>query len=821
MKRPFSPSVRIQNIIAGVAMILCSHWGMSADANGNKSEINTHLLWYDQPGSDAITEGLPVGNGRMGMLVSGEVASERIVLNEDSVWSGHYCKNANNPDAAAHLESIRQLLFEGRVKEANDIILKTQVPGDQPNDPRVGSAYGTYQMLAALHFEFPHKTFENYRRELDLKHASVEVKYDSNGVHYTRKHISSFPDQVMVIKLDASRAEALNFSVTLRRPQTSALLSNPSKSTLLLEGQMQEPEGEEGLRYATLLKVETEGGSVDFENGMLKIQAADAAVIWITAATNYAGVRSWPDYLSEENPSDTVSEQMHAVSRLDWDDVYHRHVEDFFQLYTRTSFELETATDRFDDIPTDARLQSVIDGGSDLILAQLYFNLGKYLLISSSRPGDLAANLQGIWSDAIWDEEKQSWNYFTPWNGDYHTNINVQMNYWPAELLNLPECVEPLVDLIQGMVKPGSETARVQHGCEGWTVHTTHNVWGATNPGGWATWGHFPMAGPWMTSHLWEHYRFTQNLDFLESVWPTIQSSAEFVMDWLVEDPKTGKWVSGPSASPENRYSLPDGTEGFFCMAPTMDQMIAWQILTIADETQHLLFEDEAHSNAYQQTLRKLKGPQIGPDGRLLEWAEPYGEPEPGHRHVSHLYGLHPSNQLTIEKTPELVKAAQKSLEYRLSHGGAYTGWSRAWVINFWARLHNGKEAHLNLLELFRRSTLPNLFDSHPPFQIDGNFGATAGICEMLLQSHEEDHKGRPLLRILPALPTQSWPSGQITGLKARGAIEVSIQWSEGKLKRATFCPKETQTVTISYAGKERVIELYQGKENEVLLSNF
>ena len=814
MTCPFPPRFLLRPLIASTSILLFSSLIFSTCCENEKAD-STHLLWYEQPGKDAVNEGLPVGNGRIGMLVPGGVANERIVLNEDSVWSGHVCKDANNPDAAAHLDEIRELLFAEKIKEANEIILQTQIPGDEPNDPRVGSAYGTYQMLAALHLEFPHQSFTNYRRQLDLKNATVAVDYVSDGVHYTRKHISSFPDQVMAIQLQADHAGSLSFEVSLQRPQTPAVVSNPAPGLLLLQGQMQESDGVEGLKYATLLKVETEGGSVDFSDGSLHIQNADAAIIWITAATNYAGVHAWPDYLNNVDPATIAESQMKEASHLDWDDVYGRHVQDFHQLYNRTSFELgDTKASITKDLPTDQRLKNVIEGGNDPVLTQLYFNLGKYLLISSSRPGDLAANLQGIWSDAIWDEANQTWNYYTPWNGDYHTNINVQMNYWPTEVLNLPECEEPLNDLIEGMVKPGTETARVQHGCDGWTVHTIHNVWGATNPGGWATWGHFPMAGPWMTSHLWEHYLFTQDEDFLASVWPTIEGSAAFVMDWLVKDPSTGLLVSGPSASPENRYSLPDGTEGFFCMAPTMDQMIAWQILTIADTAQHLLFNDDACSDAYRQTLSQLKGPQVGPDGRLLEWAESYNEPEPGHRHVSHLYGLHPSNQLSLAKTPALVEAARKSLEYRLEHGGAYTGWSRAWVVNFWARLHNGEQAHHNLLELFRRSTLPNLFDSHPPFQIDGNFGATAGICEMLLQSHEQDSEGQPLLRILPALPAESWPEGQITGLIARGAIEVNLEWSNGKLKRAIFVPSKTQTISVSYQGAQRTFKIYEGKQN-------
>ncbi len=785
----------------------------SSTAESLPNNTQTETLWYDSPGEHAINEGLPVGNGRMGLLIPGQVEEERIVINEDSVWSGYYCENADNPAAAENLEKIRKLLLDGEVKAANELIIETQVPGNGPHDPRVEGAYGTYQMLASLHLSFPHAEYSDYRRELDLKHAAVKVDYKSNGTHYSREFISSRPDQVMAIRLDADREEALSFKIALRRPQTTSTFTNPTASSIQMSGTMPTPEGIEGLQYATLLKVETQGGTVVIEEGnSLSIQGADSAIIWITAATNYDGVLSWPNYLNETDPAQTAGADMEKVSNLDWNKVRERQIEDHMQLYNRTSFELRNPSPETANIPTDHRLQKVIDGEVDPILSQLYFNLGKYLLIASSRPGDLAANLQGIWSDAIWDEENKKWHYYTPWNGDYHTNINVQMNYWPAEVLNLPECAEPLHDLIRGMVAPGTETARIQHNCEGWTVHTLHNVWGSTTPGGWATWGHFPMAGPWMTSHLWEHYLFTQDEEFLASVWPIIQGSAAFVMNWLIEDPQSGLLISGPSASPENKYTLPDGTEGFFCMAPTMDQMIAWQMLTIADKSQYLILQADQQTHKYKEALSKLKGPQIGPDGRLLEWAEPYEEPTPGHRHISHLYGLHPSNQLSLERTPELTEAARKSLQYRLAHGGGHTGWSRAWVINFWARLHNGEQAHHNLLELFRHSTLLNLFDSHPPFQIDGNFGATAGICEMLLQSHEEDEKGQPLLRLLPALPTNSWPDGKITGLIARGAIEVNIKWKDGQLQQATFFPKEAQTITISYAGTTQEMKIDAGK---------
>jgi len=810
MKRSFPSILSISQNFTAI-LIGTAIWSSPPELM-SKSDSITETIWFNEPGNDPTNTGLPIGNGRMGMLIPGQVTEDRIVLNEDSVWSGHYCKNANNPAAAASLGEIRQLLFDGKVKEANELILKTQVSGEQPNDPRVGSAYGTYQILAALQLSFPHQAYTNYRRELDLESGLVQIDYDTEDVHYTREFLSSFPDQVMAIRISTDQAHALNFKIALKRPQSNAVFSNPTPTSLLMEGQMEESEGAEGLKYAALLSMETVDGSISIEGGTLDIANATNAIIRITAATNYAGVKAWPNYLNDNVPAELVTLQMQKAYDISWEDLRNRHVQDFSALFNRSQFELGIPDSHQSDIPTSERLQRAKNGEKDDVLTQIYFNLGKYLLIASSRPGDLAANLQGIWADSIWDETTQTWNYFTPWNGDYHTNINVQMNYWPSEVLNLPECTESLRDLIEGMVKPGSETTRIQHNCNGWTVHTIYNTWGSTVPGGWATWGHFVMAGPWMTAHLWEHYLYTQDATYLKSVWPTIRDSAAFVMDWLVKDPKSGLLVSGPSASPENEYALPDGTVGYFCMAPTMDQMIAWQILNIADSAQKVLFPADQQTDIYPKTISQIKGPQIGPDGRLLEWAEPYDEPVPGHRHISHLYGLHPGNQITLDQTPELAEACRKTLEYRLAHGGGHTGWSRAWIINFWARLQNGNEAYNNFADLLAKSTLPNLFDTHPPFQIDGNFGATAGICEMLLQSHETDAQQRHLLRLLPALPTETWPDGRVSGLMARGAIEVDLDWAEGKLVRAKMTSKSDQEITIAYAGNFYPVKLRSGQ---------
>ncbi|MBN2068378.1 MAG: glycoside hydrolase family 95 protein [Opitutales bacterium] len=764
-------------------------------------------LWYDAPGVVPVTEGLPIGNGRMGMLITGQVAHERIVLNEDSVWSGYVYRQSNNPAAAAALPEIRKDLFAGDTRAAQDLVNRTQISGQGENDTAIMESYGTYQMLAALRLDFPHEQAQEYARELNMADALVEVSYSADGVTYTREAFSSYPDQVMVMKLEADQPSALNCALYLERPDTPAVIRLVDDSTIELTGQMPEPKGISGLRYACLLTLEHTGGTLTAENGKLILSGADSAIIRITAGTSYKGLDAWPDYLGED-PLPKVADTMKAAQARSYEALKAAHVADHRALYNRVSLDLNHNGDHAADVPTSQRLQMVRDGLTDTTLMEQYFNLGRYLLIASSRPGSLPANLQGIWSDAIFDEKTGHWVYYTPWNGDYHTNINVQMNYWPAEVTNLSECSEPLTDLILGMAKPGAETARIQHDCRGWTVHTTHNVWGFTAPGWVASWGHFPMAGPWMATHLWEHYLFTQDLHYLRRVWPTIEGSARFTIDWLVQDPESGLLVSGPSASPENRFTLPDGSTGYFCMAPTMDQMLAWQILNIAAEGEQLLGTETDLSREALAALAKLKMPQIGADGRMLEWSESYPEPEPGHRHISHLYGLHPGNQITWAQTPEFMEAARKTLEYRLSHGGAYTGWSRAWVINFWARLGDGNEAYDNLLALLRQCTLPNLFDTHPPFQIDGNFGATAGICELLVQSHETDASGNPLIRLLPALP-KAWESGSVEGLKARGNITVNLSWVGGILSEATLISPVDCSLTLEVSsGKQQQIHL-------------
>lgn len=754
----------------------------------SKSTAPPQLLWYKWAAT-VWEEALPVGNGRIGAMVFGDPKNERIQLNDDSLWPKDlgWDHPSGTPEDLAY---IRSLLEKGAIQTVDSLLVekfsrKTVVR--------------SHQTLGDLFIKLNHDTITDYKRSLNLNEAIAQVAYQYEGYQVTQTTFASAPDQVIVITLKSDHPEGLNGTIQLERPKDEGIPTSTThiaEGNLIMEGEVTQRKGAfdskpnpilEGVQFQTIVKPLFQGGELTLSEKALELKGVKEIELRIVTNSSYYH----QDYKSVNK------KQLNTASNYTLEELKYRHIEDHQALFNRVRFDI-TTDNTLQALPTDQRLEAVKAGAVDLELQETLFHFGRYLLIASSREGTLPANLQGLWNPHI----------NAPWNADYHLNINLQMNYWLANLTQLDELNMPLFDYLDRLIKSGKTTALKNFGARGSFLPHATDLWAPT----WlraptAYWGASFGAGGWMVQHYWQHYLFTRDSHFLKNrAFPAIEAVAHFYSDWIIEDKRDETLIAAPSTSPENRYLDSNGTPVSSCLGSAMDQQVVTEVFTNYLKAAKILNHKDEWVEAITKQLQQLRpGFQLGSDGRILEWDREYLEYEPGHRHMSHLYGFHPGDQVSLSKTPKLFDAVRKTLDYRLEHGGAGTGWSRAWLINCAARLMDGGMAQEHIQLLFEKSIFSNLFDAHPPFQIDGNFGYTAGVAELLVQSHEEG-----IIRILPALPP-NWEKGFVKGLKARGNIEVDMEWEASQLKSLQLKAKYDLETQISYKEKQITVYLKAG----------